>query len=666
MPSDRDQVIRVGVRLVVVGVAVGLLVLALSGEALSHELPASVSAAAEMLVSSEPLPADARVDRAERLLRKDRNERLSSMGSALFDLVWTGATSGSPRRVIKSGRRIVRELGRWNRRSPAEDRALELLESDPSVPVPEGRGRELYERLRSREDEERIDRWIRQAEDALEKGELGTARRRLDWTFALRPAESRLEPLRLSLSERVSRSRENDESEPVEEIEDWEAPLAAALLTGDYARVLGFEKTRPDVDLAHAAALYLSGDRKASIDRLEQVDERTGRPALLARTWLADERFYPETALASSERRFRVQRALGWLGGDRLEENGLSLSREAVDAWQAALSPLNLAVSLPARLLSGRRPESTDVHAAATRYLERVPFGPRAADAKAWLARSASRGVASRNDRAFVDGHFSLPRAETAFPRVNPRPLLITPAGLDALSRDRFARLGIRLETPTPLLLTPVRGAVPSTAITLSRDTALRLAAGLAHGLETGALSPVEGDRAQLLEGLRRIDASLRRGTTLVVDPWLPKIDASMELSRALMEGGSPAQLRQLSVARSDSSVRVERELFARSPRCPEATLCIDRSRSYDGRLYARLDDDGEARVGLRGKLARAQLAVEIGRSGPQASIVLPIGHWLGMGRWLPAELHLGLGMDGFAASSKLGRPQPSYASVWR
>ncbi len=665
MASDRDQMIRVGIRVVVVAVAVGLLVLALSGEALSQELPASVSEAAEMLVSSEPLPADVRVDRAERLLREDRNARRSSIGSALFDLVWTGATSGSPRRVIKSGRRVVREFGRWNRRSLAEDRALELLEGDPVAPVAEGRGRELYERLRSREDEERIDRWIGQAEDALEEGELGTARRRLDWIFALRPDESKLEPLRLRLSERASRSPENDESEPVEEIEDWEAPLAAALLTGDYARVLAFERTRPDVDLAHAAALYLSGDRKASIGRLEKVDERTGRPALLARTWLADERFYPETALARSERRFRVRRTLGWLGGDRLEENGLSPSRKGVDAWQAALSPLNLVVSLPARLLSGRRPESTDIHAAATRYLERVPFGPRAADAKAWLARSSSRGVASRNDRAFVDGHFSLPRAETPFPRLNP-PLLITPAGLDALSRDRFARLGIRLETPTPLLLTLVRGEVPSTAIALSRDTALRLAAGLAHGLETGALSPVEGDRAQLLEGLRRIDTSLRRGATLVVDPWLPKTDASTELSRALVDGGSPAQLRQLSVTRSKSSVRVERKLFARSPRCPEATLCIDRSRSYDGRLYARLDDDGDARVGLRGKLARAQLAVEIGRSGPQASIVLPIGHWLGMARWLPAELHLGLGVDGFAASSKLGRPQPSYASAWR
>ena len=134
----------------------------------------------------------------------------------------------------------------------------------------------------------------------------------------------------------------------------------------------------------------------------------------------------------------------------------------------------------------------------------------------------------------------------------------------------------------------------------------------------------------------------------------------------ALLFDRAPAQLRQLSVARSKNSVRVERELFARSPRCPEATLCIDRSRSYDGRLYARLDDDGEARVGLRGKLARAQLAVEIGRSGPQASFVLPIGHWLGIGRWLPAELHLGLGVDGFAASSRFGPPQPSYASSWR
>ncbi len=39
MPADRDQVIRVGIRLVLVAFAAGLLVLALSGSALSRELP---------------------------------------------------------------------------------------------------------------------------------------------------------------------------------------------------------------------------------------------------------------------------------------------------------------------------------------------------------------------------------------------------------------------------------------------------------------------------------------------------------------------------------------------------------------------------------------------------------------------------------------------------
>ena len=51
MSGERDEVIRVGVRLVVVGVAAGLLVLALSGTALSQELLGSGGPAAGMLVS---------------------------------------------------------------------------------------------------------------------------------------------------------------------------------------------------------------------------------------------------------------------------------------------------------------------------------------------------------------------------------------------------------------------------------------------------------------------------------------------------------------------------------------------------------------------------------------------------------------------------------------
>lgn len=667
MRSDRDEVIRVGIRLVLVAFAVGLLLIALSGDALSHEVPGSVREAAEVLVSHAPLSSEARVDEAEQLLGEAKQERLANTGSAVLDLLWRGVLLGSPRRILKSGRRVAREVREWMDRSPAEDRALSLLESD--VIAGDARGRELYLHLRSREDDQRITRWLDEAEEALDDGRLGSARRRLDWITALRPEEPELEPLQYALSEAVARTTEQGEPYPLEQIEAWEVPLAAALLADQYATVLAFEGEGDDLDLAQATALFLSGDRAGAVTRLEQLEGREGAPASLAQTWLADERIHPEAALASSERTFRVRRALGWLGGDRLEENGLSLSRDGYKAWRAALSPLNLVVSLPVRLITGRRPQTDELHDAATSYLDRVPFGPSAAAANAWLDAGMTDGAARRSDRVFDDGHFVLPRAVTSYRRVSALQLLVTPAGLDVVSRDRVARLGINVTTETPLLLTPVSGEVSSAAITLSPGTALRLVAGLARGLETGALMGFESERVALLEGLRRLDVSLCGGAKLVVEPWQPDIPTVRSaVGRALLEGESPAQLQQLRVARRRDSVEVERALFSRSVECPEATLCIDRAHAHEGRLFARVDDDGGMRLGLDGSVANARLVLEIGQSGPRASVVLPIGRWLGVGRWLPAELHLDLGLEGLDASPRLGRAHRgrSYALAGR
>ena len=665
MPADRDQVIRVGIRLVLVAFAAGLLVLAFSGSAFSRELPGSVEEAANLLLSHEPVTAEARVDEAHEILRKETNARLTRMGSACFDLAWRGVTPSSPRRLLDSGKRLAREIRHWNARSEAEDRALALLQSDVLAQASDERGRELYTRLKSREDEKRVSRWLREAEVALSTGDLGMARRRLDRIAALRPDERDLSELRLALSEAAERPAP-ETPDPLARIESWEAPLAAALLTDRYDAVLAFEETRADVELAQAVAAFLSGDAVSAIARLEQLEDQAGAPAQLAATWLASESFNPEAALESSARRFRMKRALGWLGGDELEDHGLSFSREGYKAWQAALSPLNFALALPARLISGRRPEARDLHAAATGYLDRVPLGPQANAAKAWL--EDSNGQPSRNQRAFDDGRLVLPRATTRYRKHDPLRLVVTPAGLEVVSRDRFTRLGIRMQTDIALLLTTVNGEVPNTAITISRDTALRLAAGLAHGLEQGALTAVGSDATLLLEGLRRLDVDLRRGAHLVLEPWQPRAEgARTELSRALLEGGSPAQLQQLRIARSGKSVRVERELFARATTCPEATLCIDRARSYEGRLFARVDHDGEMRLGFGGKLAHARLALEIGRSGPRATVVLPLGHWLGIGRWLPAEVRLNVGMDGVGARPRLGAPRArSYAFAGR
>ena len=206
-------------------------------------------------------------------------------------------------------------------------------------------------------------------------------------------------------------------------------------------------------------------------------------------------------------------------------------------------------------------------------------------------------------------------------------------------------------------------------AFSISLSLAVLYLGVVARGLETGALMGIESERVALLEGLRRLDVSLCGGAKLVVEPWQPDIPTVRSaLGQALLEGESPAQLQQLRVARSRDSVEVDRALFSRSVECPQATLCIDRVRAHEERLFARVDDDGGMRLGLNGSVANARLALEIGQSGPRASVVLPIGRWLGMGRWLPAEIHLDLGLGGLDASPRLGRAHRgrSYALAGR
>ncbi len=312
MPADRDQMIRVGIRLVLVAFAAGLLVLALSGSALSQERPGSVEDAAYLLLSHEPVTAEARVDEAHEILREERRERLTRMGSACFDMVWGGVTPGSPKRLLDSGRRLAREIRHWNARSEAEDRALALLQSDVLAQASDERGREFYARLKLREDEQRVSRWLREAKAALSRDDLGTARRRLDRIAALRPDERDLQKLRLAVSEAAARPVPQT-PEPVARIESWEPPLAAALLTDRYDTVLAFQGARADVELAQAVAAFLSGDGASAIAKLEQLEDQDGAPAQLATTWLASESFNPEAALESSADAFASRgHSAGW------------------------------------------------------------------------------------------------------------------------------------------------------------------------------------------------------------------------------------------------------------------------------------------------------------------------------------------------------------------
>ena len=101
MLGRHDEVIRVGVRVVLVAAIVGLMVLVFSGSAYSQELSPSEEAA-QLLISSERPSAAARVAEAESLLREEKRRRISAVQVAILGTAWQAFNQASPRRLLKS------------------------------------------------------------------------------------------------------------------------------------------------------------------------------------------------------------------------------------------------------------------------------------------------------------------------------------------------------------------------------------------------------------------------------------------------------------------------------------------------------------------------------------------------------------------------------------
>ena len=105
-----------------------------------------------------------------------------------------------------------------------------------------------------------------------------------------------------------------------------------------------------------------------------------------------------------------------------------------------------------------------------------------------------------------------------------------------------------------------------------------------------------------------------------------------------------------MTLARGDDDLGLARDFGRASFSCPKATLCLDRVRSLSGSLYGRVEADGQLRIGARTSFKRASISLAlVGSGGPQASIVVPVSHWLGIERWLPLEARLAVGLDGIS-----------------
>ena len=612
--SQQDDATRVGLWIVAVAALAGLIVLLLQDSAAAAQ-PTSAVDLARMLAERGPLSAEERLQAAEGVLRDARQDRLRGAAGAVLDTGWRVA-SGDPARGLWRGvRRLASEFGRLRSRPVAEDEALVLLEVGRLAGQTSPRLEALYTDLREREQRDHAAARLDGAEAALRAGHLRLARIRAQRSLDLDPNSERAREL-------VDRATPSAPAPAVEvgafAVRDWEPALAAALLVEDYERALESRVAHPEAELARAVARHLSGDRGGARSTFEALAARDDALGSSAKEWLAlDSR--EELGLAPGV----ATDALGWLGGEHLAERGLELSSRSYRAWRGAIEPTNLLISAPVRLARRWRPKRSEL-----------------------VGRSATAEMAGEQGQgatpaSWMDGHFVLPPARTRYTALAPRPVLLTRAVLESEAVRELEPMRAALgEAPAVRLALDAKGE-----IALPADQALALIDDLSLALEQRIIRSHESGGESVLDALRRLDRAVRAGMPLAVEPWTPDGPSAVEsLESAALSGSGRGN--RVSIQRGRDDVRLATSFGRAAFACPDQTVCLDRERVFSGSLYGRLELDADFRIGARTSFKRASVALEVGPLGPQASIVLPLAHWLRVERWIPLEARLSVGLE--------------------
>ncbi len=648
MLTRQDEVVRVGVCLVLVSAIVGLIVLLFSGNACAAE-QATPRNATDVLMKQAPVSASEHLIEAEELLRVDRTERRNRLWMEVVEQGWRTASSMSPNRLYRGGRKVYKQIRNFRDRSGAEDRALELLEAEVFAGSEDPRLNQLYAELRLREEEAMIDRWFEDVTDAIANRDWNTARRRLDRIIELRPDSARAQSLVAELdSVRLTAESKPDTVPSVSlNVEPWEAALLSGLLLERNDWVIARAPTTSRGTLASAAAHCLAGAPRAALLNLDAVSENQDGSGEVARRLLEDPAINPRAALEREERKFKLRRSLGWVGGENLEQQGLKRSGRAYKVWQRSMQPLNLAMSMPARMIGGWTPDSTQLRDAATQYLEVFPDGARAEDARDYLAE-----LPVIPERGWDDGFFVLPRAQVAYAPVAARPIWVSRAALEVALPHLAGTWAAEYDHIQAVLLDPTELGY---GVELSAAESGELIFHLAQGLEDDRLRP-HGDSANsAMEHLRTVYLAVLQGRPLRmrIEDDSPEIRAALAYTFAT---GEATDSRSFRMKRGKDDMNV-----AWSPgqgACPGESLCIDHQPGLSGSLYASINLSANLVVGARTEIGDARFGIQLGRNGPQASLTLPLASWLGIARWVPLEAHVDLGFDGVSIGPRFKAPK--------
>jgi hypothetical protein len=662
MLHRQEELVRVGVRIVLIAAVVGLLVLLMHGTAYPAD-ERELARAAELLSVREPLTSAERLQEAEATLARERRSRLAGLTTAFARLTWSAALA--PGDLLDGARDCWRQVRRWGSGPAGGSAALDLLEPDVRAGLADGRARSLYEDLRREESPAapaEIGLQLRSAGSALRTGRLRTA------TRALVAASEQLLDLRDPL-----RARDDEEWNggvgpllpdvaagplPESDVLPWESSLAAAVLAGRYEHAAELGPPLPEADLARAAALYLSGERGESLASLEELSDEdpSSSSARTARLWLDDPRIDPAAPLLREQRSYRLRRALGWFGGDPLEERGLELSGDGVRSWSRALAPLNLLVSFPARVIRGRGARSDDLRFAAERYLAAEPAGPYADEASRWLEETSRSEAELHSDAAWDDARLVLPRARTARSNLAPAPVLLTRELIETLGPDLRGVLDPRLGDAEALLVLPEWESALDSERALEAAPARAMFSGIAEAVERGHARALAGGDEAALDALRRFDAHVRSGRGAALQAWSAETDAGAALSAALVDD-RVGRLEGAELTRGSDDVRAAYDFAGSGVACPRFATCLDRRRAVQTVGIASIDMGGRLRLGAQASFADASVGLQLRGLRPAASLVLPVSRWLGFSNWLRMDAQLGVGADGLWIRPEIREP---------
>jgi hypothetical protein len=108
------------------------------------------------------------------------------------------------------------------------------------------------------------------------------------------------------------------------------------------------------------------------------------------------------------------------------------------------------------------------------------------------------------------------------------------------------------------------------------------------------------------------------------------------------------AQRSRVAFERGDDDLIAVRTLGDQVRECPRDTLCLDYGGLLRTTLFGYMDTESGAGLGFQSAIGHSGISLALTQNGPEAAIVLPLGRWLGIYRWLPIEAELSVSTDRF------------------